>query len=86
MNAVGLGVFGILVLVMWFLAVVSYFENNEIWNKGICAKNGEPWEVQEVNGTLWLFAGNEHHLVRGIMVPGAIYDALKADREKPAAA
>ena len=68
-------------LVLFALACFSWFESREIWNGGICAATGKPWQVIEINGDLYLDDCKHRVRLNGIMIHPAITDALREQRK-----
>ena len=69
-------------LAVVYMAVYSWFDTREIWNRGKCASSGKSWQVIEIDGDLYLDdCHSERVRLNGIMVHPDITDALKKQRE-----
>lgn len=68
----------LVVMALWGLALYGWFESREIWNRGVCAESGKPWQVFEIGGVLHLdnCVGRRVKLNYMVVYP-AISDAMK---------
>lgn len=74
---------GLIVCGLWAMAVHSWFESREIWNRGI-APTGKPWRVELDNcGGLYLDDGKTCRIrISGILIHPAVIDALHRQQKE----
>jgi len=77
--AIGLGWCAAVLLTLYFtVGLWDFLECRYHWNKGVCRKNGRPWEVRTApDGTYFIEAGEFSHWLHNRFAPDGVKEAAR---------